>query len=112
MRRLLRYQLLSASVGAVIEATRRGCDQAILIIEQFVGNPSVPTIEANELSVDLTRFLAQLGWNEPFGPGRIAGPFGIYDNGYTGSAVRLFVGWTLEAYSSAPTDRPVQLLVT
>jgi len=88
----LRYQLLTATAGAVCEAERRGVDRAVLFIHEFVTRKTSDNkhrLNAN----DLDRFLHRLshGSVREAGTG-LLGPFEIPGAPLLSTAVRLYVG--------------------
>jgi hypothetical protein len=88
----LRYQLLTAACGAVIEAARRGCDQAVLVIHEFKA-PGGPGLDAApSTGSDVQRFIAALGADDRAGIGSLAGPFALHPNEFVSPHVRLLVG--------------------
>ena len=92
--RRLRYQLLTASCGAVIEAGRRGCDQAILLIHRFAELSVDGTFAidpADTLDTDFERFLRALDWQVPTGEATLAGPFILHPSWHVPQNPRLFL---------------------
>lgn len=92
----LRYQLLTATAGAVCEAERRGIDRAILLIHEFVTQKTRD--EKHKLNAaDLDRFLQRLsrGSVRSAGPGML-GPFDLPGTPLVSKAVRFYVGKVVE----------------
>lgn len=99
----LRYQLLTASVGAVIEAQRRGCSRAVLIVHEF--RPLVPDAHEAELlaqnASDLDRFVDRLGAEHV--PGSVAGPFVLNPSPFVTGDVELLIGKATRTLSDVDT---------
>lgn len=84
----LQYQLLTAICGAVIEAGRRGCAQAAVIIHEFDDGKALQAAET-----PLRHLLMAAGEQEP-DPGALSGPYVLNSDTqpYMPPAIRLFIG--------------------
>jgi hypothetical protein len=74
----LRYQLLTASAGALCEAKRKGYSRAVLLIHEFfTSKTKKANHERNQK--DLLNFINALepGWASGMKPGKILGPFKV-----------------------------------
>lgn len=92
----LRYQLLTASCGAVIEAGRRGCGQAVLIIHEFVADPL--SDGHTDAAAALRQFLSKLGADDE-DRNELAGPFSLHRDGvgFIPPGIRLYIGRVITA---------------
>jgi len=90
--RALRYQLLTAVAGALVEAQRYGADATLFIVHEFVGRTDDKKLNAN--AGDLNRFVSLLsrGTTETICPGTLAGPFSVPGNEHFAGTERLFIG--------------------
>lgn len=72
----IRYQLLTASAGALCEAERRGCNRALLLIHEFVTNRTCDENHARN-AADLNAFATRVshGSTASVGVDSIRGPF-------------------------------------
>jgi hypothetical protein len=89
----LRYQLLTACAGAICEAERRGCNRAIVLIQEFISD--VTSDKCHERNArDLNAFVKRLsnGAVPTILDGEIAGPFVVAETPLFGVKVRLFIG--------------------
>jgi len=89
----IRYQLLTASAGALCEAERHGMTRAGLLVHEFVTAKTLDEKhEAN--STDLNRFVERLshGAVTSIEPGRLYGPFAVPGMPLLSSKAHLFVG--------------------
>jgi hypothetical protein len=89
----LRYQLLTATAGALCEAQRRGFERAVLLVHEFV---TVKTSDEKHRmnTQDLQRFLTRLAHGKfvPSLSSSLAGPFLVPGSPLLKTAVRLYVG--------------------
>jgi hypothetical protein len=90
--RALRYQLLTAVAGAIVEAQRYGADATLFIVHEFVGKTDDEKLRANE--ADLNRFVRLLskGSTQTVPAGTLAGPFSVPGNGHFTGTRHLFIG--------------------
>src|SRR5690606_31365169 len=94
----LRYQMLTASAGALAYANADGAAVAVLVILEFVDRQERHTgparLRAN--AKDLDAFVARLSDGAVAGleTGVLAGPFTVPGNGHWGNAMPLFIGKT------------------
>lgn len=88
----LRYQLLTATAGAIVDAQHFGAKTVVLVIHEFVGATDAEKLRAN--ATDLNEFVRMLsgGSSELACPGRMAGPFEAPGNTHFAGTKRLFVG--------------------
>jgi hypothetical protein len=90
----LRYQLLYAACGTLIEARRRFCEQAVLLIHQFA--PATPGKSWNaclDANADALNALASaLGLTSPVTPGVVVGPFKAKAGAHVPEDIPLFIG--------------------
>ena len=88
----LRYQLLTAVAGALVEAQGYGADVTLLVVHEFVGKTDAARLLLN--SDDLNRFVRLLskGQVEAISPGTLAGPFTVPGNEHFTGTERLFIG--------------------
>jgi len=90
--RALRYQLLTAVAGALVEAHGYGADATLLIVHEFVGRTDDKKLLAN--AADLNKFVRLLsrGSTEAISPGTLAGPFSVPGNEHFAGTKHLFIG--------------------
>ncbi len=90
--RALRYQLLTAVAGALVDAQECGAEIALFIVHEFIGMTAHKKLNAN--AADLNRFVRLLsrGSTESISPGTLAGPFEVPGNEYFAGTKRLFIG--------------------
>jgi Domain of unknown function (DUF6946) len=93
----LRYQLLTAAAGALMEAKVRGAEQAVLVVHEFTSRPEPATGYAGtkpqllaENAAAFDAFLSALG--AAVSPGPLRGPFAVPGNGFIPSDVPLYAG--------------------
>ena len=88
----LRYQMLTAAAGTLVEAKDREAKLAVLVVHDLSANAS----DKNALTptqMDVSDFVIALGGDGlPMGPGRLYGPFKIAGGGRIPSNVPLYVG--------------------
>ena len=82
----LRYQLLTASVGTLIEAQQRGAEQAVLVVHVFRAPDSDPTKVATN-AADYGAFVRSFDSTAASDDGVVAGPFTV-----PGSDIPLLIG--------------------
>jgi hypothetical protein len=91
----LGYQLFTGAVGAVVEADRRHCKQAVLLVHRFVEPaPSVKQADAySKALADLAAFRKLLAGDQesPFTAGRCVGPFRLHPTTAVAGDVDLFL---------------------
>ena len=89
----LRYQLLHAAAGTLIEAKKRGASTAVLVIYEFVPAGG-KTDKAAQNERDLAAFIARLSGGMPaaFAPGRLFGPFHVPGNDRIPADIPLYIG--------------------
>ena len=89
------YQLFTAAVGAVVEADRRHCPQAVVLIHRFVEPaPTARQAEAYAKALgDLAAFTKLLAGDQrqPLGAGRCVGPFRLHPTAAVSGDVDLYV---------------------
>lgn len=89
------YQLLTASVGAVLEAARWHCPRAVLLVHEFANDPSTIKQAAGlpKSKLDLDAFVSALSDNTlaEVSPGTCVGPFATYPTPFVSGAVTLYV---------------------
>ena len=90
--RALRYQLLTAIAGTLVEAQVYGADIATFIVHEFVGTTDDKKVLAN--AADLDRFVRALskGNAGAVPPGTLAGPFRVPGNEHFAGTEQLYVG--------------------
>lgn len=90
--RALRYQLLTAVAGALVDAQQCGAEVALFIVHEFIGMTEDKKLNAN--AADLNRFVRLLsrGSTESISPGTLAGPFELPGNKHFTGTKRLFIG--------------------
>lgn len=88
----VRYQLLTAVAGTLVEAEQHSADVALFIVHEFLGRTDPAKVAAN--AADLDRFVTLLsrGSTEDVPPGTLVGPFSVPGNAHFGPTDRLFVG--------------------
>jgi hypothetical protein len=89
----LRYQLLTATAGALSEAARRGYTRALLLIHEFVTNATSDekhTRNALDLDTFVTRISHGLITSVP--SGTISGPFALTSPTLSERAVAFYIG--------------------
>jgi hypothetical protein len=89
----LRYQLLTASAGALAYASEHGFDRVVLFVEEFVTDL---TLDSNHRSnaKDLNRFLHRIshGVIQTLEPGRLRGPITVPGRPLFDPEPRLYIG--------------------
>jgi hypothetical protein len=92
----LRYQLLTATAGAICEAERQGTDRAVLLIHEFVTKKT--SDGKHQLNAaDLDRFVQRLSrGGTPAIGARLQGPFVLPGAPLFGKTVRLYIGKVTE----------------
>jgi len=90
--RALRYQLLTAVAGTLVDAQEFGAEIALFIVHEFIGATDDKKLSAN--AADLNRFVRLLsrGSVESVLAGTLAGPFEVPGNEHFVSTKRLFIG--------------------
>lgn len=90
--RALRYQLLTAVAGALVDAQECGAEIALFIVHEFVGMTEDKKLSAN--AADLNRFVSLLsrGSTGSISPGALVGPFEVPGNEHFAGTKRLFIG--------------------
>lgn len=79
----LRYQLLTAAVGTLIEAQKHECTQAVLLVHELLPAADVESPKVVDNQNDLDAFVRTLGGG--------AGPFRSHETDHVNGAVSLFV---------------------
>ena len=90
----LRYQLLSALAGTLVEAGRRRATVAVLAVHEFI-TPETAAIKRQRNARDLDAFVARLGSAPRIaGPDGawIAGPFAVRGNAHLPADVPVYIG--------------------
>jgi len=89
----LRYQLLTASAGALCEAERHGYTRSLLLIQEFVTDKTLNR-KHDRNSKDLARFLARLSNGEysSLTSGEIVGPMRVPGTPLVSASVDFYVG--------------------
>jgi hypothetical protein len=89
---LLRYQLLTAVAGTLVEGQKYDAKIVVLVIHEFVGKTDEDKLRGN--AADLNRFIKLLsrGGCEGVTIGALAGPFHVPGNEYFRGTDRFFVG--------------------
>lgn len=89
------YQLLTASVGTVIEAERQGCKRAVLVVHEFdyAGASPATRKKAALAHADLEAFVATLSGAKraTFAPGTVVGPFPMHATPFVSGKVPLHI---------------------
>ena len=89
----IRYQLLTACAGALCEAQRRGCNRALMLVQEFV---TTKTNDKKHLrnATDLNTFIKRIshGSVEALRAGEIVGPFEVPGMPLLTESPPLFVG--------------------
>lgn len=89
------YQLLTAAVGAVLEAARWHCPRAVLLIHEFANTPPTPKqrLGLPKSKADLDAFVSALshGAITELAPGRTVGPFPTHRTAFVSGRVSLYV---------------------
>lgn len=89
------YQLLTASVGAVLEAARWHCPRAVLLIHEFANDPMTAKQSSGlaKSKVDLDAFVSALSKDAITGValGTCLGPFPTYPTPFVSGAVALYI---------------------
>lgn len=85
----LPYQMLTATVGTAIEASRNGCEIGVLCIHEFV-TESAKQRSLDRNKADFTSFLEALGQRKPVA-GKLYGPFSIATS-KDGPSIRVLIG--------------------
>jgi hypothetical protein len=89
----LRYQLLTATAGALAEAQRRGVNRAVMLVHEFVTDETTDDRHAAN-AVDLDRFVLRLsgGTHLSVHEGEMAGPFAVPGQPRFAAGIQLFIG--------------------
>lgn len=89
----LRYQLLTATAGALAAAARRGVNRAVMLIHEFVTDETTDDKHAAN-ALDLDRFVLRLsgGTHSSICEGTLAGPFAVPGRPLFTTGVQLFIG--------------------
>lgn len=89
----LRYQLLTATAGALAEAERRGVNRAVLLIHEFVTDETADDKHAAN-SLDLDRFVRRLSGKAELSvsSGQLLGPFAPPGMPLFRGTIQLFIG--------------------
>ncbi len=86
----LRYQLLTAVVGTLIEAREHQATPAIFLVHEFITPATVD--EQHEANViDLGRFVRPLG-GKRVRPGQVVGPFCVPGGKVVPSGIPILIG--------------------
>jgi hypothetical protein len=89
------YQLFTATVGAVIEAGRRHCTRAVLLVHEFAPDDRGAKLAKDlaEADTDLDAFVQLLTGDAAaqVAPGTVVGPFALQPTTYVPSGVRLYI---------------------
>jgi hypothetical protein len=89
------YQLLTASVGTVLEAARWHCPRAVLLVHEFASEPMTPKQSSGLLKskLDLDRFVSTIshGAVNEVPPGTCVGPFPTLPTPFVSGTVALYV---------------------
>jgi hypothetical protein len=88
----LRYQLLTATAGAVCEAQRRGTDRAVLLVHEFITRKTIDGKHQRNAE-DLDRFLHRVSGGACRAIGSsLVGPFQLPGDPLFREGIRLYVG--------------------
>lgn len=89
----LRYQLLTASAGALCEAERRGYSRSLLLIQEFITDRTLDR-KHDRNSKDLGQFVARLSCGEysSLKSGEIVGPIHVPGDPLVSANVDFYVG--------------------
>jgi len=89
----LRYQLLTATAGTIIEAASRGANKAILVVHQFVTAPQQPGV-FSDADVDFSDFLGALAEDGDLraDDGVLYGPFTVPGGGRIPANFEIWLG--------------------
>lgn len=106
------YQLFTAAVGATVEAARRHCSRAVLLVHVFSPPKPGPKL-AGELAAaaaDLDMFVSALsGTSRRVSPGCVIGPFPTHATEFLVAGVSLYIGKVeTELTGPQPVVAPVQ----
>lgn len=89
------YQLLTAAVGAILEAARWHCPRAVLLVHEFANSPSTAKQRRAlpRSKVDLDAFVSALsaGTISELEPGSMVGPFATHRTPFVSGDVSLYV---------------------
>lgn len=89
------YQLLTAAVGAILEAARWHCPRAVLLVHEFANAPPTPKQRRGlpRSKIDLDAFVSALsgGAVSKLDPGSTVGPFATHRTPFVSGAVSLYV---------------------
>lgn len=88
----LRYQLLTATAGALCEAERKGCRRAVVLIHEFLTRKTDDQ-KHDSNAADLDRFVADLsgGHVNRVVPGQLFGPFFVPGYPLTSTRIALYL---------------------
>lgn len=90
--RTLRYQLIHAVAGTLIEAKNQGAAQAIFIIHEFVPTKG-KSVKSKQNGRDLQSFISELTeGKESIEEGKIIGPLQISGGGKVPAEIPLYIG--------------------
>jgi hypothetical protein len=89
------YQLLTASVGAVLEAERWHCLRAVLLVHEFANDPMTAKQSSGlaKSKIDLDAFVAAISGDAvtEVAPGVCVGPFPTHATPFVSGSVALYV---------------------
>ena len=89
----IRYQLLTATAGAICEAARRGIDRAVLFIQEFVTDQTRDSRHlANQMDLDLFVRRISHGTCTSVPCGKIIGPIALPGEPLFSNSIRFFIG--------------------
>ena len=90
------YQLLTATVGTVIEAGRRHCSRAVLLVHEFAPATPPPNLARDlaDARADLDAFVGVLSGDRisHITPTTVVGPFALHPTAHVPAGVKLYVG--------------------
>jgi hypothetical protein len=87
----LRYQLLTAAAGILVEASQRKAGTALLVVHDL-GSQSRAVNSLSETQMDVSDFVTALGGDAlPINPGRVYGPLRVAGGGRVPSNIPLHV---------------------
>jgi hypothetical protein len=88
----LRYQLLHAAAGTLIEATNQNASHAVLVIHEFIPTTG-KTDKAKQNELDLAAFVERLsGGRQTLTIGELIGPFHVPGGGKIPCSIPLYIG--------------------
>jgi hypothetical protein len=88
----LRFQLLTATAGTLVEAEMYGADATLFAVHEFIGRTDPEKVAANAAHLNSFIRLLSKGRTQAISPGMLGGPFSVPGNKNFAGTKRLFVG--------------------